>query len=174
MHTFRIVSGLYELCPGAKFSGEFFDNIESEYNDITWLDIRVKPSWIDIEQESLTKLRQEISVDIKDKTTINIENNLRYSNFPDVPILCNQLWQWDMFVLWLINKNNLTYPYNIKVSETKDAQINYIILNSVEEFDQIIMEIFSFIYNWLATGRVERDKLASMTRTQLEEYVDLR
>lgn len=173
--AFDIRRGLNALISGPKYRGDFTNHSEGEYNSIEWLDMRDKPLWADVEQSCLRYLRNRIKRDIDSRTQTEIVSGFRCSLDPDLPTETTFEWQFDTLNLWLIKDSGMiSYPYSIHVGSDGDSNPQYIICEDAADVNQLYLEMFAHIKNWLDSGRIEKSKLRNMTRTQLEEYRDLR
>ena len=172
---FDIRRGLNALISGPRYRGTFVKHDEAEYNAIEWLDLRDKPLWADVEQSALKCLRNRIKRNIDSRTQKAIITEFRCSFAPDIPTETTFEWQFDTLNLWLIRDSGLlSFPYDIHVGSDEDAEPQYITCEDSAALNQLYLEMFAHIKNWLDSGRVEKAKLKDMTRTELEEYRDLR
>jgi len=163
------------MCPGARFNGALDKNTETEYGELQWFDVRVKPQWSDVEAAALNALRQAIAGNINQITCENIEFNFRSSISPATNIHASATWQFNTKSLWEMKDSGLfSFPYTVYCSMNENALSNYIQVNSSSDLNQLYLELFGFISGWLTTGRSEKDKLHTMTKTMLEEYRDNR
>lgn len=173
--TFQTRQGLNVECPGARFRGALIENTEEEYGMIDWQDVRQKPLWNDVEASALNILRRRIARNLNERTSQLITEEFRTSLAPDTVIQSTFEWQFNMMNLWLAKDTGLyEFPYDVHVGMNIDASFRYITVASPNEMQQLYLEMFNHISDSLASGRVEKDKLRSMTRTQLEEYRDVR
>ncbi len=172
---FQTKQGLDAVCTGARFRGELVLNDESEYGGIEWLDVRPKPDWNTVEAAALLVLRYKIASKLNTRTSEMITNDFHASISPETVVVSTTEWQFDTMNLWLIRDMGLVaFPYELHVGMNEDATSRYITIPTPDDLQQIYLEMFGHISTCLASGRVEKDKLHSMTRTQLEEYRDNR
>ncbi len=171
--TFDAKRALNKCLSGAKFKGTFINHNEAEYNALDWLDLRPKPEWLDVEQAGLTLLRRRIADNLNERTNYAIVNEYEWSKYPGVKVNAYLEWQFNLSELYG-SRTLLTYPYRLKVNEDTQATTVYYEVTTVEEWDALYMSLFSFIQGWLQSGRDLKDSLVGMTRTQLEEFRDLR
>ncbi len=153
----------------------FIEHTEEEYDAIKWRDVRPKPSWIEVEQATLTCLRDKIRHNIDQRTQTAIVSEFRFSLFPDQKFTTPFNRQFAVQNLWLVRESGLvTFPYQLYVCTDEQSYPQYITLNSADELNKLYLEMFNHVSQWLESGRQEKAKLKNMTRTELEEYRDLR
>jgi len=172
---FNIYNGLNYLIDGPIFKGGFNNHTEEEYNNIIWLDDRDKPSWVDVENECLTFVRRELIMGINERTS----NLIQYGFHTSIDSTANyEIWgtpEWQFNVSQLVAiRDNLTYPYYLKVSETKDGITNYLTMETPNDFITLFNEFMYWTTVKLAEGRNIKDSLINMTREELENFVDPR
>jgi len=167
---FDLMLGIQALVPGAKVRGVFDQQTESEYNALYWLDPRPKPDYIDVEAATLKAVRTQLMVDINLKTSGIIVNTFSWK---DIPAFMDLEFQFNMSQLF-INKDMLTYPYEMKLSDDEDGCGRYINVVDADELATLYFTIFNHVATTLASGRALKDTLKTMNRTELEEFKDLR
>ena len=172
--TFQVAKGLYRICPGARFKGIFENNTQQEYEMLEWHDIRVKPAWSEIEQASLTILRADIKQNMNQRTSDIITYEFKSNLFPSNTFHMELEWQFQIQNVWLCRDTLITFPYDIYCSSDEDGNCEYVTIESKEIMHQFYLEGFLHVDNTLKSGRAEKKKLVSMSRTMLEEYRDLR
>jgi len=173
--TFNARQGLNKICKGAKYKGKFIKHTQEEYNKLEWADIRDKPSWADVEQAGLINLRKNICNNINLRTDMAILKEFRTSLSPTTPVTATLVWQFDTLNIYLQKDSGLIkFPYNLHVGCDDKAKPVHIELKDTKALQTLYLEMFGFINEWLTSGRKEKEKLQSMTRTGLEEYRDIR
>ena len=173
--VFNARQGLNAVCKGAKYKGKFIKHTEDEYNLLEWLDIREKPSWLEVEQAALINLRKSICDNINRRTDEAILKKFRTGISPETPITATLVWQFDTLNIYLQRESGLIkFPYNLHVGSDDKAKPVYIELKDAKALEILYLEMFGFINKWLASGRNEKEKLQDMTRTGLEEFRDNR
>lgn len=172
--SFNVTSPLNVLVPGAMYQGSFLDHTKEEYEKIQWLDHRDKPKWIEIESIGVELLRALIVDNINQNTTQGIETQFRYSKSKEL-IHADMEWQFDTLNLW-INRDNalIEYPYQLHIGGDATGAPRYIDLENSKDLEQLYLEMFGHVNSWLNSGRAERGKIQSLSRTALEEYLDPR
>ncbi len=68
----------------------------------------------------------------------------------------------------------ITYPYKLKVSDNANGEGNYITLQSPDHLHLFFLSGIGHKNASIAHGRYLKDALGSMTKTQLEEFIDPR
>jgi len=170
---FNIYTGLNSLVEGPLFKGGFINHTEDEYNNLVWLDDRPKPTWEEVETECLVWVIREIIVEINYRTSILIQYGFHTSIDSTTDIWATQEWQFNVSQLSAI-RGNLPYPYYLKASETKDGVTQYLVMEDATYFETLFNEFMYWTATKLAEGRAIKDSLSTMTREQLENFVDSR
>jgi len=170
---FNIYIGLDSLVEGPIFKGGFINHTEEEYNNIVWLDDRVKPAWDEVEAECLNHVRRELIILINERTSNIIKYGFHTSLDSELDIWASSEWQFNVSQLTSI-RDNLDYPYYLKASETVSGVTNYLAMNQPDDFVTLFNEFMYWTSVKLAEGRTIKDSLADMTREELENFVDTR
>lgn len=175
--VFNIKEGINKLVPDALYSGTILDHTETEYNNLIWNDDRQKPSWEDVNIETLILLRKGICINIDKYTKYNIKTQFACSIEPDKLIETTSEWQFDVLNLFLQKDSGIIqYPYDLHIGQNDlTGEPSYITLTTSDDLQQLYLEIFNHINIWLASGRQEKAHLQTLlTRTELENYQDPR
>jgi len=169
----RLINGLESLIPNVKFKGDLRENSERLYNSIEILD-NVKPSYEDVYQASLDYYRKEIANSIDNKTSEKITYEFIFSEDTNSNKFKTDLqWQFNIQTIYM-NKNNLTYPYYLKINSDNKGMPIYFTIQDSSQFDRLYTELFQFINQWLYSGWQEKTKISNMTEEELVNYVDVR
>jgi len=170
----RLINGLESLIPNVRFKGDLRTNDRELYESLTILSGEEKPLYDIVYQASLDYYKKEIANKINEKTSEKITYEFIFSEDENKNKFKADLqWQFNIQTIYM-NKNNLTYPYYLKVnSDNKGMPIYFPIQNS-SQFDKLYTELFQFINTWLYSGWQEKTKISSMTEEDLDNYVDVR
>jgi len=169
MLSYNLLDGIQKLVPGAKFKSRFVNNNEIEYGTMQWLDIRDKPSFIDVDQATLQSLRRDIRTEINLKT----DNIIKYFEYSDSIVYLNLEFQFNLSQL-VVMKDYLTYPYTMKVHDDTNGGGVYMTMDTSDDLIALYHAGFNHVSQVLSDGRILKDQLNEMGRTELEEFQDLR
>jgi hypothetical protein len=185
--TFDLMKGLQKLVPGAKVSGVFKDQTVSEYNNLKWLDPREKPTYQEVEASTLRVMRQDWRSAINERTVQIIEDSMVFndgSKDENVTLgVEEQINAIGMILTYLIGEMTSTdylsaagvnFPYSLKVSDNENGEGNYINLSDKTELIRYFLSGVGHKNNAIESGRLLKDSLGTMNRTQLEEFRDER
>ena len=170
MVIFDLFAGLNSLVPGVRCKGAFNEHTIIEYNALVWLDPRPKPTYVDVEIAALAAMRIGIRNEINTKTNGMIVTGMIYNS---VPVYADLEFQFNLSQLF-INKDMITYPYQMKLSDDEDGCGRYIMVQDSNEMATIYFTVFNHVAVHLESGRLLKDTLKTMNRTALEEFRDLR
>ena len=170
MFELCILDGLNELVPGAQYEGDLLEPTQEAYDAIKWLDPRPKPTWEEVYQTSLNILRRRIADQIDAKTR---ELIIYGFEFDGTSFYMPLDWQFDVLNLFLI-RDKLTYPYKLKVNSNPDASCVYYELADSDHFAQLYNTVFAYIKQQLDYGRQLKDQLKTLSREELENWLDPR
>jgi len=169
MLSYKLLDGIQCLVHGARFRSNFILNNEIEYGTMDWLDVREKPSFIDVDQATLQSFRRDI------RTVINSKTNdiIKYFNYNGDIVFLNLEFQFNLSQL-VVMKDNLPYPYTMKIRDDENGCGIYITMDTADDMVALYHAGFSHVSQALYSGRVLKDPLKDMGRTELEEFQDLR
>jgi len=173
---FDLLAGLEKLVPGALFKGVFIDHTEAEYGIIIWKDPRPKPSYVEAEASAIIEMKYRIKESINRRTEELIEYGHTWSD-PDgiKPVHMKATFQSDVKGLMIANLYTLvSFPYTMKISDTEEGVGIYTTLVDNTALITFYAAAIQYIEGVLVSGRTLKDSLVSMSRSQLEEFRDMR
>jgi len=164
---------LDRLVPGAKYRGSLTANTQEAYEKIRWEDKRVKPTWEELNQETLI-LQEEDLADLKDEYKKKVEEEF-----------INKLEKGFMYEGSTIQadekaQNNMT-SYMSAVSAALDIfplhwrtrENDFIVISHIDDFNIFAASMLKFKQEAYADKWAVKDQIEQATSKQaLQELLD--
>ena len=170
--VFSIKNALKKLVPNCGYVGDLRSNDIATYENITWTDIRKKPTFEEVYNEAMTEYKRNICDAVNEKTNYLIMYTCVDPKSGEY-IDATMEWQFNVQTLYGI-KSTLNYPYLLKIGANKDGSPKYTTLDSEKEFDLIFNVFFNHVNDCLSSGWKEKNNISKMNKEELDSYIDKR
>lgn len=159
---------------GTLSSGEYVSEFEAKlYDDLNngfeFVGLQLGKKVLQ-QEVRLGKKRRGIRDEIGKRVDYKIRYGFQFSLAPEAKFDATLEWQFDVQNL-VMSRDNLTYPYKLKINTSSHGKPIYITLVSADVLALMYSEFFTFVSTLLYTAREEKNGLVALSEKELDSYV---